>query len=256
MKKQRGTFFGLGVIVGVVITMICITIMRKPDNQINLVEETTHMQDINSYEDSSNSETLDVKKEESPLKDDVANVEPSILIKDENGEFTLEALELAKEYLTKYNNGEWDGKSIVDSNSGIKISIDCGIIELEDKETPICTEERIIYDKAIESYMSGKWDGKEMATSNGHTIKLAEGEGYLLLDGSISFEHRNLDIPDYAYDLFMDDIPDYEYVPGQGTYVIIDKKLVKFLRGEQITLPGEKLSWKGFQDKSDLYAKI
>ena len=81
MKKQRGTFFGLGVIVGVVITMICITIMRKPDNQINLVEETTHMQDINSYEDSSNSETLDVKKEESPLKDDVANVETSILIK-------------------------------------------------------------------------------------------------------------------------------------------------------------------------------
>lgn len=259
MKRQRVTFFGLGVVVGVVITMICIAIMRKPDNKINLVEETTHTQDIKSSKDSSTSkgtETLDIKKEESSLNNDVTDVEYPILIKDENGEFTKEALELAKEYLIKYNNSEWDGYSIVDSNSGIKIGISWGTIKLEDEETPICTEERSICDKAIESYMSGEWDGKEMITSNGHTIKLDEGGGYLLLDGYISVGQRNLDIPEDAYELFMDVIPDYEYVPGQGTYVIIDKKLVKFLRGEQITLPGEELSWIGFQDKRDLCAKI
>ncbi len=258
MKRQRVTFFGLGVVIGMVITMICIAIMRKPDNSINLVEETTHTQDINIHEDSSNpkgTETLDVKKEESSLKDDLTDVEYPILIKDENGKFTKEALELAKEYLIKYNNGEWDGYSIVDSNSGIKIGISYGTITLEDEETPICPEERSICDKAIESYMSGEWDGKEMITSNGHIIKLDEGGGYLLLDGYISVGQRTLDIPESAYEIFRDVIPDYEYVPGQGTYVIIDKKLVKFLRGEQITLPGKELSWKGFQSYNDLISQ-
>lgn len=259
MKRQRITFFGLGVVVGIVITMICIAIMRKPDNYINLVEEATHTQDINIHEDSSNpkiTETLDVEKEESSLKNNLTDVEYPILIKDENGEFTKEALELARKYLIKYNNDEWDGYSIIDSNSGIKINISCGAIELEGEETPICTEKRSICDKAIEAYMSGEWDGTEMVTSNGHTIKLHVGGGYLLLDEKIALGQINLDIPEDAYELFRDVIPDYEYVPGQGTYVIIDNKLVKFLRGEQITLPGEKLSWKGFQNKSDIYAKI
>lgn len=223
MKRQRVTFFGLGVVVGMVITMICIAIMRKPDNSINLVEETTHTQDINIHEDSSNpkgTETLNFKKEESSLKNDLTD------------------------------------DSIVDSNSGIEIGISWGTIKLEGEETPIRTEEKSICDKAIESYMSGEWDGTEMVTSNGHIIKLDEGGGYLLLDGYIAVGQRNLDIPESAYELFRDVIPDYEYVPGQGTYVIIDNKLVKFLRGEQIILPGEELSWKGFQDKNDLYAKI
>ena len=262
MKKLCITF-GLGVVVGIAITMLCMVIMREPDNQTNFAKETTHTQDTKSHEIASNikvEETPYTETEEISSNYEVADPEiqeiKSIHLKDENGEFTLEALELAREYLTKYNNGEWDGYSIVDSNSGIEIGISWGTIELEDEETPICTEKRSICDKAIESYMSGEWDGTEMVTDNGHIIKLDEGGGYLLLDGYIAVGQRNLDIPESAYELFRDVIPDYEYVPGQGTYVIIDKKLVKFLRGEQIILPGEELSWKGFQDKNDLYAKI
>ncbi len=258
MKKQRSKFWGLGVAVGII--MLCIVIMREPVNQTNFVEETT--QAPQSHETVSNikvEETTYTETEKISSNYEVVNAETqeikSIYLKDENGEFTLEALELAKEYLTKYNNGKWDGYSIVDYNSGIKIGINWGTIMLEDKETPICSEERTICDKAIESYMSGEWDGKEMITPNGHIIKLDEGGGYLLLDGYISVGQRNLDIPESAYELFRDVIPDYEYVPGQGTYVIIDKKLVKFLRGEQITLPGEELSWKGFQSYNDLISQ-
>lgn len=212
MKKQRITFFGLRVAVGIVITMLCIVIMRESDNQTDFVKETTHTQDTKNHETVSDikvEEISDTETEENSSNYAVTNAEnqeiKSIHLKDENGEFTPEALELAKKYLTKYNNGEWDGT--------------------------------------------------EMHTYNGHIIKLDEGGGYLLLDGYIAVGQRNLDIPESAYKLFRNDIPDYEYVPGQGTYVIIDKKLVKFLRGEQITLPGEELSWKGFQDKDDLYSK-
>ncbi len=261
MKKLCITF-GLGVVVGIAITMLCMVIMRKPVDETNLAKETIYSQDTKSHEVASNTEVKENPSTETKKvfsNYEVADPETqkikSIHLKDENGEFTPYALELAREYLTKYNNGEWNGYSIVDSNSGIEIGISWGTIKLEDEERPICTEERSICNKAIESYMSGEWDGKEMITPNGHIIKLDEGGGYLLLDGYISVGQRNLDIPESAYELFRDVIPDYEYVPGQGTYAIIDKKLVKFLRGEQITLPGEELSWKGFQSYNDLISQ-
>lgn len=34
------------------------------------------------------------------------------------------------------------------------------------------------------------------------------------------------------------------YIPGEGTYLIQNKKLVKYLKGESISLPGGSLNWK------------
>lgn len=204
MKKQCITLFGLGVAVGIVITILCIVIMRKPADQTNLAEETTYTQDTKGLEVASNTETektLDIETEKNCSNYEVANTDNSML---------------------------------------------------EGENTPIRSEERIIYDNAVKAYMSGEWDGMEMLIDGAHTIKLDEGGGYILLDGYIAVDQKNLDIPEYAYD----NICSYEYVPGQGTYTIIDKKLVKFLRGEQITLPGEELSWKGFQDIEDLISKM
>lgn len=262
MKKQCITLFGLGVVVGIAITMICIVIMREPDNQTNLAEETTYTQDTKIPEVASDTkveETSNTETEEAYSNYEIADTEAQefkpIHLKDENGKFTPEALDLARKYLISYNNDEWDGYTTIDSETGIHIGTNREIIQLEGEDTPIRTEKRTIYDNAVEAYMSGEWDGTEMLIDGAHTIKLDEGGGYLLLDGYIAVGQRNLDIPEYAYELFRGVIPDYEYVPGQGTYVIIDKKLVKFLRGEQITLPGEELSWKGFQSYNDLISQ-
>lgn len=271
MKKQCITLFGLGVAVGIAITMLCIVIMREPADQTNLAEETTYTQDTKIPEVISNigvEETSNIETDENCSNYEVVDTDnsmsgstlsqesKSIQLKDENGKFTSEALELAKKYLISYNNNQWDGYTTIDSESGIHIGTNWGIIQLEGEDTPIRSEKRIICDNAVKAYMSGEWDGMEMLIDGKHTIKLSEGGGYILLDGHIAVGQKNLDIPEYAYDLLDDNIRSYEYVPGQGTYTIIDKKLVKFLRGERITLSGEGLSWKGFQDFEDLISKI
>lgn len=273
MKKQGITLFGSGVAVGILITMLFIVIMRKPDNQTNFAEDTAYTQDTKSHEITLNinvEEILDTIIEETCSNHALSDTDNAmsntiqfqefklpIQLKDENGVFTSEALELAKKYLVLYNNNEWKGNTIIDSESGIQIREHGGIIQLEGEDTPIRTEERTIYDNAVEAYMSGEWDGTEMVVNEGHTIKLLEGAGYVLIDGDIvAGQVKKLDMPESAYELFGDNPDLYTYVPGQGTYAIIDKKLVKFLRGEQITLPGERLSWKGIQGLEDYCSKI
>lgn len=227
--------------------------MRKPDNQTNSAKETTYTQNTKSPEVLFNTEAADT--DNSMSNSTQSQESKPIQLKDENGDFTSESIELAKKYLISYNNGEWDGYTTIDSESGIHIGTNWGIIQLEGEDTPIRSEERIICDNAVAAYMSGEWDGMEMQIDGEHTIKLAEGGGYILLDGYCSIGQKNLDIPEYAYDLLDNNIRSYEYVPGQGTYTIIDNKLVKFVRGEQITLSGEELSWKGFQNFEDLISK-
>lgn len=273
MKKQCVTF-GLGVIVGAMATffmvIMCIVIMRGNLFPKDVEESMTDSQTAESHESAtSNEETVkipDDAKEDCSLDYEAADTDAaksdvmqsqeseSIQLKDENGEFTPDALALAEEYLSKFENEEWDGYSVMDS--GIEVGEFWGMITLNSEETQIRSDKRMICDEAIESYMSGEWDGTEKELSNGHTVKLKEGGGYLLLDGYIALGQKNLDLPEYAYDLIYDNICNYEYVPGEGTYTIIDSKLVKFLRGKQVDLPGYKLSWKGFKSPDDINAKV
>lgn len=267
MKKQ-GVTFGLGVIVGA-IAMLCIVIMRNNLYPKDVGESMASNQTVEGHEVTSNEETVknsDDVKEDFSLDYEVADTDnsksddmqsqksESIQLKDENGEFTPEALALAQEYLFKLENDEWDGYSRC--VKGVEVGESWGMITLNSQETPVRTEERIICDNAIESYMSGEWDGTEKELSNGHTIKLYENRGYLLLDGHIEAGQTNLDLPQYAYDLIYDNSCNYAYVPGEGTYTIIDSKLVKFLRGERIDLPGYVLSWKGFKSRDDIIKEI
>lgn len=259
MKKQFITF-GLGVIVGVIATLF-VLIMRSPANEMNLAEETAYVQE--TTQSPKNIPDTDAYLDEEDISDnEISNTEDqetdSIQLKDKNGKFNPEALELAQKYCDLYNNGKWDGASKIDSVTGIEVSNDWGIIALNSKKTSIRTDERIICDNAVKSYMSGKWDGRKKKIKGGHTIELSVGDGYLLLDGYQTDITENLDIPKKVYKTLYNgiNIYDYEYVPGKGTYFIVDKKLVKYLRGKKITLPGEKLSWKGFQNRKDVENQI
>ena len=253
MKKTYITF-GSGVVTGVAITLLCLLIMRKPVYPTDLEQEVayTHAPEVTEVVSDSEPEATHsfnygtTDRDITNTNTTPMEVSDSFQLKDDDGEFTLQALELANRYLISHNNDEWHA-STFDSATGIHISIDWGLIRLEGEDTPIRTEERIVYDAAEEAYMSGEWDGLEMVL-DGHTVKLKEGDGYILVDGYIAAGQCNLDLPEeYEYDLYTPSSINFQYVPGQGTYAIMDKKLVKFLRGEQIILSGGELSWEGVQ---------
>ncbi len=107
-----------------------------------------------------------------------------------------------------------------------------------------CSEDydQILYDEVKDYYLSGEWDGRKTSFRD-HIVELSSSRGYVLSDGYILEETENLDLPD-DFD-FEDTDSSYEYVQGKGTYVIINHKLVKYVRGTEFSLPGEELSWKG-----------
>lgn len=267
MKK-----FGLGVIVGVVVGIVAMLfIMRYQPNEINIAQETVYVGKTQPPEDIPNTDTDITEIDEEDISDDeikeydsdfevsyAKHKKKSIKLKDENGEFTPEALELAQKYCNLYNKGKWDGASKVDSITGVRVYNHFGFIKLNSKKTSIRTNERIICDNVVKSYMSAKWDGKKKKIEKGYTIELDAGSGELLLNGDTSDIYKNLDIPKKAYELLENNSnpSDFEYVPGKGTYAIIDNKLVKFLRGKKVTLPGKELSWKGFKNRKDMEHKL
>ena len=111
-------------------------------------------------------------------------------------------------------------------------------------------DKHILYDKAAKLYMSGEWDGTEIIL-DGKTLKLAsQCGGYILADGHQLAGYHNLDMPDNVsqYDW---NTTNWVYVPGNGTYVIANKHIVKYLRGEENILPGEDLQWKGIQNTQE-----
>lgn len=165
---------------------------------------------------------------------------------DDNPDIQLDTddpVEIAKAYVQLYDSWKWSGSPT--TYNGHQVYFYDGEIEIDDVPTGVKCNEGILYDKAKTAYLTKQWDGT-LAMLDSHYIELSR-EGYVLIDGYLGGGQENLDLPESAYELLVDEIPNYKYVPGQGTYAIIDKKLVKFLREEQITLPGEELSWKGFQ---------
>jgi len=121
------------------------------------------------------------------------------------------------------------------------------IMEEEEKPTDPSYEE-VLYDKAKEMYLSSEWDGTPLVLE-GHTISLSETTGIILVDShQVTCFPEPIDfIEDPLYEMFNSN---YEYIPGHGVYVIKDKTLVKYVRGEMITLEGGAIDWEGLDPKN------
>ena len=162
---------------------------------------------------------------------------------DEDGNFTEEALDAARVYLRKLNNGQVEGRFTTDIYGfDLRLSSNYTAI-VNGVDTGLRTDKKILYDEIVDFYMSGEWDGKETDFKD-HVISLAEGKGYLRCDGYLLCGQKNLDLPEQYWDIEGTE-SDYTYIPGEGTYVIIDHRLVKYVRGNEVSLPGDELSWKG-----------
>ncbi len=143
------------------------------------------------------------------------------------------------------------------------------VLELEEYGTEIFTEDVTIknetdsissedktkieevYNEVKENYMSGDWNGQEIQYK-GHTIKLDTKDyksGYILIDGE-KYKKENLDLPNNM-DFSNVNSQNYQYIPGEGTYIIENCKLVKYLRGNKIDLQGSELIPEKIKDKKN-----
>lgn len=105
--------------------------------------------------------------------------------------------------------------------------------------------EQRLYSQAKEMYLSGEWDGLPI-TMEGRVVSICPGSGYLLFDGYIADGQEVLDFPEDFTQYYPEHIFTYEYIPGHGTYAIVDGLLVKYLRGQETILSENELEWKGY----------
>lgn len=106
--------------------------------------------------------------------------------------------------------------------------------EFEDGELYEEKETEKVYDEAKELYRSGKWDGSPMLL-NSFTVSLAESGDIYVNGNQVYGNVRYIDLPD-DFDCEVDVDSWYDYVPGQGVYAIKDKTLIKYVRGEKVSL--------------------
>ncbi len=104
----------------------------------------------------------------------------------------------------------------------------------------------LLYYKLKEMYLNAKWDGIPFDIA-GHTISISS-KGYINLDGSIIGKNAEpLDLPNqsrYYNGVGIIDDCNIMYVPGKGSYILIDDMYMLYLRGEKIPLDGDFLNWK------------
>lgn len=155
---------------------------------------------------------------------------------------------IAKVYLELYNAKQWGTNSthtICRNEYGdFAVNIRQGEIYVDDEATGVKTEGRLFYDKLCELYLSGEWDGSKTEIE-GQTVFRDTYDGEIsIFSGSISLDkpYENIDIP-ASFDTYVCDFKarEYTYVPGHGTYTVVNHTLQMFLRGETIVLPGGPL---------------
>lgn len=124
---------------------------------------------------------------------------------------------------------------------GKEVSILSGEIFVDGVNSGLKTAERTFYDEVKAKYLTGEWDGTPTQL-NGHEISLSKTKGSILIDGHFSISSHCLDLPE---DLDYDELDSFDtyYIFGEGAYAIVDKKLTKFERGNQVNLPGGTLNW-------------
>ena len=155
---------------------------------------------------------------------------------------------IVKLYLDLYNNGyvsDW-----TNTYMGLELGIGgYGTLIVNGEPTNLKSNRGILTDIAKELYFRGVWDAPEV-TYGKHTFGISQSSGALLVDGSLACSQLPLDLPDNFETLSSNS----EYVSGKGLYGIVNQRLVKFLRGEIVYLPGGKLTFNGIDfSKEKIY---
>jgi len=149
----------------------------------------------------------------------------------------------------EHTSSETEVAVLIESTQGTSSSESTtnAVVENEITEVTKFTEvddeaKKSLYYEAKNLYLTGEWDGKP-TIMDGQNVSLSEHNGCLLVNGYIvSNFQRSLDLPDP----FTDSVSSYvRYIPGQGMYAIKDKTLIKYVRGELISL-GDSIDWIGF----------
>lgn len=103
-----------------------------------------------------------------------------------------------------------------------------------------------LYQKIKQMYLSGEWDGLPFNVGE-HIISMSS-KGYIQVDNTfIDGKAEPLDLPNqsrYKNGVGIIDDCNIQYIPGQGSYILIDDTYMRYLRGQNIPLEGEPLNWK------------
>ncbi len=108
-------------------------------------------------------------------------------------------------------------------------------------------------------YWDGIWDGNICSwlkhSYESYTVEINK-YGYIELNGSSIPNNvkATVDLPLwFESDFGTIDSCNIEYVPGDGTYVIIEETFMKFVKGEQVPLKGKDLHWKELEGADTEY---
>lgn len=144
---------------------------------------------------------------------------------------------------------EYYENSIIVDEPEILSNLETGSSEESISEPEIQDDEVLFADKVIDLYLNGKWDGFPTEI-DGHEVSISY-RGELLVDGFLTsnskfdcWSQHPLDLPDSFDDGLLLDNCNTIFIPGKGTYILIDETYIKYLRGEKIDLPGNPLNWK------------
>ncbi len=158
---------------------------------------------------------------------------------------------IVKLYLDLYNNGnvsDW-----TNTYMGLELGIGgYGTLIVNGEPTNLKSNRGILTDIAKELYFRGVWDAPEVTYGN-HTFGVSQHSGSLLLDGHLAESQLPIDRPDNWSEIGSSN---YEYVPEKGLYGVVNQRLVKFLRGEIVYLPGGKLVFSGIDFSKEQICNI
>lgn len=137
----------------------------------------------------------------------------------------------------RYENDEAESQQNLANNS-----TSTTISEIKKNLDDSYYEEQALADFAIDRYINNEWDGYSTVMED-HTISIS-GEGCLLIDGFLTS-------PSKIHSQHCLDLPtdinrrDYMFIFGDGSYLIENNRIVKYLRGKEILLSGGTLNWNG-----------
>lgn len=104
----------------------------------------------------------------------------------------------------------------------------------------------MLYYKLRAMYLSAEWNGVAFNV-NEHVISISS-KGYIVVDNLFIGNHDEiLDLPNqsrYYNGIGIIDDCNIQYVPGKGSYILIDDMYMLYLRGERVSLDGGPLNWK------------
>ena len=103
-----------------------------------------------------------------------------------------------------------------------------------------------LYQKLKQMYLSSEWDGIPFTVGE-HTFSIST-KGYILADNILIGDNAEpLDLPNqskYNNGIAVIDDCNIQYIPGKGSYILIDENYMLYLRGERIPIEGSPLNWK------------